>query len=132
MFYSLILFTLIFLLRIYNISSLSQNLASINPLPQVSIFITLLSFGGLPPFRGFTPKWIVVRELLTSPVVLSVLVMSSLLTLFFYLRIGIARLLQKSPSIFTSFFKTSNTLVISYSFTLNLLGIFMIPTLFIL
>jgi NADH-ubiquinone oxidoreductase chain 2 len=131
-FYSLILFTLISLLRRYNISSLSQNLISIDSLPQTSVFITLLSFGGLPPFRGFIPKWMVVREIVDSPVVLTVLVVSRLFTLFFYLRLGITSLLQKSPSTFSSFYKTSGRLTVLYSFLLNFLGIFIIPTLFII
>jgi NADH-ubiquinone oxidoreductase chain 2 len=64
-----------------------------------SLFITnLLSLGGIPPFLGFLPRWIIVSELITKiPLQISLLTISSLLRLYFYLRITYVIIL-KSPT----------------------------------
>nr|UGS80139.1 NADH dehydrogenase subunit 2 [Anomolachesilla palaciosi] len=52
-------------------------------------FISLFSLGGLPPFLGFTPKMILINNLImNNPLICLILVMSSLITLFFYLRLS--------------------------------------------
>nr|UAM95881.1 NADH dehydrogenase subunit 2 [Semblis atrata] len=53
------------------------------------IFLNLLSLGGLPPFLGFLPKWLTINFLILNKFYLMnfILVMSSLINLFFYLRI---------------------------------------------
>lgn len=76
------------------------NNIQLNHLTNVSIplsiqfcsFFLLLSLGGLPPFLGFLPKWIVIQNFLISGHLLSIvtsiiIVLISLLTLFFYLRL---------------------------------------------
>lgn len=131
-FYRLILFRLVGLIKIFNISSLSQTIMSPSLIPQSSLTLTLLSFGGLPPFRGFIPKWLIVSQITNSPAVITVLVTSSLLTLFFYLRITISNLLQKSPNLPLSYVKTNTSISLPYSIGLNILGVFITPTLFIL
>jgi NADH-ubiquinone oxidoreductase chain 2 len=131
-FYRLILLSLVRLIRSYNISSLSQNTLSPSLTPQTSLTITLLSFGGLPPLRGFIPKWLIVRTIIDSPIIITVLVTRRLLTLFFYLRIAINSFIQKSPILPLSVIKTDNSVSLSYSTRLNILGIFLVPTLFML
>jgi NADH-ubiquinone oxidoreductase chain 2 len=131
-FYRLILFRLVGLIKTYNISSLSQSALSPSSIPQISLILTLLSFGGLPPFRGFIPKWLIVSQMIDSPIVVTVLVLRSLLTLFFYLRIAINNLLQKSPRLPLSFLKTNGTISLCYSIGLNTVGIFIMPALFLL
>lgn len=54
----------------------------------LSLFIILsfLSLAGLPPLLGFFPKWIVVSLLFqTSPLLRSILIIGSMVTLFYYL-----------------------------------------------
>ena len=53
-----------------------------------TIFCSFLSLGGLPPFLGFFPKWIIIQYLSTFNVpILCLIVICSLVILFFYLRI---------------------------------------------
>nr|WNA16512.1 NADH dehydrogenase subunit 2 [Rhacodactylus trachyrhynchus] len=52
--------------------------------------ITLMSLGGLPPLTGFMPKWLILKELTTSslPMISTIMALSTLPSLFFYLRMS--------------------------------------------
>nr|QNJ33941.1 NADH dehydrogenase subunit 2 [Medetera sp. Qilemoge-2020] len=56
---------------------------------KMSMLINLLSLGGLPPFLGFIPKWIVIQALSNNNqmTLAMLLIMATLITLFFYLRL---------------------------------------------
>nr|ADA69766.1 NADH dehydrogenase subunit 2 [Eurydice pulchra] len=58
--------------------------------------VSLLSLGGLPPLLGFVPKWLVIQSAVGSYAIL-VLIASSVVTLFYYIRLfsGSAGGLQK-------------------------------------
>uniref|UniRef100_UPI00315D9505 NADH dehydrogenase subunit 2 n=1 Tax=Libellula melli TaxID=3137713 RepID=UPI00315D9505 len=60
-----------------------------NPLIKFSMMISMLSLGGLPPFLGFLPKWLVIQSLVNqySFIMLLFMVMMTLMTLYFYMRI---------------------------------------------
>lgn len=51
------------------------------------IFINLLSLGGLPPLLGFLPKWIAIIVIRKNFPILIILILSSLITLYFYTRL---------------------------------------------
>nr|YP_008757582.1 NADH dehydrogenase subunit 2 [Parajapyx emeryanus]AEV44847.1 NADH dehydrogenase subunit 2 [Parajapyx emeryanus] len=59
----------------------------------------LLSLGGLPPFLGFLPKWMVIQILMKTSVLITItLIMSALLNLFYYLRISFASFILLNQS----------------------------------
>nr|YP_010957486.1 NADH dehydrogenase subunit 2 [Gadomus longifilis]WMY90813.1 NADH dehydrogenase subunit 2 [Gadomus longifilis] len=62
--------------------------------------LVLLSLGGLPPLLGFLPKWLILQELVKQDLsfVASITALSSLLSLYFYLRISYALALTTPPS----------------------------------
>nr|YP_004222549.1 NADH dehydrogenase subunit 2 [Paramormyrops gabonensis]BAJ54338.1 NADH dehydrogenase subunit 2 [Paramormyrops gabonensis] len=62
--------------------------------------LSLLSLGGLPPLTGFMPKWLILQELAKQdlPLAATVMAMSALLSLFFYLRLCYAMTLTISPN----------------------------------
>nr|YP_009003627.1 NADH dehydrogenase subunit 2 [Uraeotyphlus gansi]AGZ19113.1 NADH dehydrogenase subunit 2 [Uraeotyphlus gansi] len=62
---------------------------SSTPVMMAISMLTLLSLGGLPPTTGFIPKWLILQELTKQQTITTatVLAMSSLLSLFFYLRL---------------------------------------------
>nr|AAX89164.1 NADH dehydrogenase subunit II [Plethodon amplus] len=75
--------------------------SSMKNLPLFSMtMIILMSLGGLPPMSGFLPKWMILEELIKQNMTpLAVLtVASTLLTLFFYLRLSYVMSLTTSPS----------------------------------
>nr|AQZ21916.1 NADH dehydrogenase subunit 2 [Solenocera alticarinata] len=68
---------------------------------KILTFMSFLSLGGLPPFTGFIPKWIIIQELSTANLffILFILLSSTLLTLFYYLRISITALMMSNLKI---------------------------------
>nr|BAJ54585.1 NADH dehydrogenase subunit 2 [Stomatorhinus cf. ater CU 6164] len=62
--------------------------------------LSLLSLGGLPPLTGFMPKWLILQELTKQdlPLAATVMAMSALLSLFFYLRLCYTMILTASPN----------------------------------
>nr|YP_010159293.1 NADH dehydrogenase subunit 2 [Perlesta teaysia]QRG31743.1 NADH dehydrogenase subunit 2 [Perlesta teaysia] len=90
--YTFLTATIIFMLWSFKLSHLSQtySLTYIPPVIKFSLFMSLLSLGGLPPFIGFLPKWIIIQSLTTAnlKIIVTIMVVMTLITLFYYLRIG--------------------------------------------
>nr|YP_010155757.1 NADH dehydrogenase subunit 2 [Conwentzia sinica]QQY84948.1 NADH dehydrogenase subunit 2 [Conwentzia sinica] len=58
-----------------------------NVLIKFFIFTNFLSLGGLPPFLGFLPKWMVLENyLMGSPILMVFMVMMTIISLNYYLR----------------------------------------------
>nr|QXG19516.1 NADH dehydrogenase subunit 2 [Drosophila serrata] len=91
LFYSFISFILIFMFNIFKLFHLNQLFSWFvnSKILKFSMLINFLSLGGLPPFLGFLPKWLVIQQLTSCNqyFLLTVMMMSTLITLFFYLRI---------------------------------------------
>lgn len=94
------------------------------------ISLNLLSLRGLPPFTGFIPKWILIQIIVNLNLFLPLffLLFSTLITLYFYLRIVIPFILLLNPIInfnikYKSFTSISPSLIIKTSF--NFIGIFL-------
>nr|AAP84479.1 NADH dehydrogenase subunit 2 [Sceloporus zosteromus] len=69
--------------------------------------LILLSLGGLPPLTGFMPKWLILEELTTQSLTTTatIMAMSALLSLFFYLRLTYSSTITLSPNTATSTYK---------------------------
>nr|YP_009341708.1 NADH dehydrogenase subunit 2 [Sardinella longiceps]AEY81216.1 NADH dehydrogenase subunit 2 [Sardinella longiceps]AIT55735.1 NADH dehydrogenase subunit 2 [Sardinella longiceps]AKR07186.1 NADH dehydrogenase subunit 2 [Sardinella longiceps]AVI15782.1 NADH dehydrogenase subunit 2 [Sardinella longiceps]AVI15795.1 NADH dehydrogenase subunit 2 [Sardinella longiceps] len=61
--------------------------------------LILLSLGGLPPLTGFMPKWFILQEVSNQgfPLTATVIALTALLSLYFYLRLSYAMTLTLSP-----------------------------------
>jgi len=89
--YCLLLFPAVSLFKKINLRHLSQiQRLSVETLVMTGLAVSLLSLGGLPPFLGFFPKWIVIAGGLSigNYFLVLFLVLISLFTLFYYLRIS--------------------------------------------
>nr|QBF00295.1 NADH dehydrogenase subunit 2 [Stegana mediospinosa] len=88
--YSFLSFTLIFMFNSFKIFHFNQMFSSFfnSKILKFILFMNFLSLGGLPPFLGFLPKWLVIQQLSfqNQYFLLTILVMTALITLFFYLR----------------------------------------------
>nr|AIU39998.1 NADH dehydrogenase subunit 2 [Anolis phyllorhinus] len=93
MFYSLIL------LKSKTIQDTTTAWTTSPMLTTITMFI-LLSLGGLPPLTGFLPKWLILEELISQNLIplTTFMVLSSLLSLFFYLRLTYSTTLTLSPN----------------------------------
>nr|YP_010447334.1 NADH dehydrogenase subunit 2 [Piophila casei]UTN43254.1 NADH dehydrogenase subunit 2 [Piophila casei] len=94
LFYSFLSFNLIFMFSIFSLFHINQlfSLFFSSKILKFSLFMNLLSLGGLPPFLGFMPKWLVIQSLIMSNqlFLMTFLTTMTLITLFFYLRLCFA------------------------------------------
>nr|BAI50131.1 NADH dehydrogenase subunit 2 [Alepocephalus longiceps] len=65
-----------------------------------SATLLLLSLGGLPPLTGFMPKWLILQELTKQglPLTATLMALTALLSLYFYLRLCYAMTLTTFPN----------------------------------
>nr|YP_009700366.1 NADH dehydrogenase subunit 2 [Xenopus epitropicalis]QEQ13398.1 NADH dehydrogenase subunit 2 [Xenopus epitropicalis] len=70
------------------------------PVATALTLLTLLSLGGLPPLSGFMPKWLILQELTSQNITIlaTIMALSALLSLFFYLRLSYSVTLTSSPN----------------------------------
>nr|ABW73869.1 NADH dehydrogenase subunit 2 [Anolis krugi] len=106
----LIMTAALFFSLIYSKSKTIKDTTSswtMSPTLTVTMMLTLLSLGGLPPLTGFLPKWLILEELITQNLtpLATALAMSALLSLFFYLRLAYTTTLTLSPNTFQMKFK---------------------------
>nr|YP_009743823.1 NADH dehydrogenase subunit 2 [Amplypterus mansoni]QIE12584.1 NADH dehydrogenase subunit 2 [Amplypterus mansoni] len=82
-----IMFFLFYILNMFFINQLFIN--NMNFMIKLNLLINFLSLGGLPPFIGFLPKWIIINFLMINKLyfLTLIMVMSSLITIYFYIRI---------------------------------------------
>nr|AAP94299.1 NADH dehydrogenase subunit II [Anolis marcanoi] len=80
---------------------------TMSPYLTIMTMLMLLSLGGLPPLTGFIPKWLVLEELVTQNLLplATVMAMTALLSLFFYLRLTYTTALTLSPNTMQTKFK---------------------------
>lgn len=96
--------TLLFIAPIIKINKYSTNnfnlSITISNNQTLITTIRFLSLGGIPPLLGFIPKWIIICSLIhKSPILLLILILSSLLRLFYYLKIVFASTLNSNKSL---------------------------------
>nr|YP_010944274.1 NADH dehydrogenase subunit 2 [Willemoesia forceps]WLW41809.1 NADH dehydrogenase subunit 2 [Willemoesia forceps] len=109
------------------------NLYTIPLYLKLSLSISLLSLGGLPPFSGFFPKWLLIQEMISYKYYffLFVLLISTLITLYFYLRMLFPFLMLASPLMKKIIFPYPPTFTQTSTTFLNLFCL-LIPSLFFL
>nr|YP_009235216.1 NADH dehydrogenase subunit 2 [Tariqlabeo bicornis]AHF96267.1 NADH dehydrogenase subunit 2 [Tariqlabeo bicornis]BAU46236.1 NADH dehydrogenase subunit 2 [Tariqlabeo bicornis] len=75
-----------------------------NPILVSAAALTLLSLGGLPPLTGFLPKWLILQELTKQdlPLTATVMALTALISLYFYLRLCYTMTLTISPNMINS------------------------------
>nr|UEK25938.1 NADH dehydrogenase subunit 2 [Rhithropanopeus harrisii] len=137
-FYALISSSVVFLFHSFQSNSISDLLNNNHTslFPTLSVPLSLLSLGGLPPFTGFVPKWLMIQIMLTHNMYIPLffLLSSALITLYFYLRMLIPYIIILTP-IFSFNLKimshsSSSSFMPIIIFT-NMIGMF-IPLLFLL
>nr|YP_011010524.1 NADH dehydrogenase subunit 2 [Haloveloides sundaensis]WPW47165.1 NADH dehydrogenase subunit 2 [Haloveloides sundaensis] len=87
--YSLLLVPLVMFLKKNSINYINQMTINMKSnMQKMNIIIMMMSIGGLPPFIGFLPKWMVIQSILPSNEMITILIlmMTSMITLFYYIR----------------------------------------------
>nr|WPW46606.1 NADH dehydrogenase subunit 2 [Halobates maculatus]WPW46619.1 NADH dehydrogenase subunit 2 [Halobates maculatus] len=87
--YSLIIMIMTSSFKKKSIYSMNQmNLNMKTKTEKMTLIVMMLSLGGLPPFLGFLPKWLVIQSLMNNEckTTIMILMMTSMITLFYYMR----------------------------------------------
>nr|AIY25673.1 NADH dehydrogenase subunit 2 [Cyrtodactylus cf. albofasciatus] len=72
----------------------------LSPPALTATMLAVLSLGGLPPLAGFMPKWLILKELSSTSltIIATIILLTSLPSLFFYIRLGYLTLLTTPPT----------------------------------
>nr|YP_010535246.1 NADH dehydrogenase subunit 2 [Megacopta centronubila]UYA97694.1 NADH dehydrogenase subunit 2 [Megacopta centronubila]UYA97707.1 NADH dehydrogenase subunit 2 [Megacopta centronubila] len=87
--YSIMITSTCMMFHKYNMMYISQiNMMNLTQSEKISYMTSMMSLGGLPPFIGFLPKWIAIQTLMMnkSYLLLMLMMMFSMITLFYYMR----------------------------------------------
>ena len=117
-FYSFLSIAIIFMFNNFKLFNINQifGLFNRNSIVKFLMFLSLLSLGGLPPFIGFLPKWLIIESLINLNIffLLTLIVTFTLITLFFYLRICYAAFIlnhNENNWTYRSFYFNKNYLI---------------------
>nr|YP_010222615.1 NADH dehydrogenase subunit 2 [Plautia lushanica]UCC46078.1 NADH dehydrogenase subunit 2 [Plautia lushanica] len=101
--------------KLYFINQMSS--LNMTNMEKINMFIMMMSMGGLPPFIGFLPKWIVIQSMMNNKEFMMILfmIMFSLITLMYYIRIMTSMFLTQNTSIkWISYNKNSSMMYMLY------------------
>nr|YP_010286283.1 NADH dehydrogenase subunit 2 [Ornithomya biloba]UKS08892.1 NADH dehydrogenase subunit 2 [Ornithomya biloba] len=133
--YSLLSFMVILMFEMFKISFTNQLFMSFfnSKILKYFLFMNLLSLGGLPPFLGFYPKWMIIQMMTSNNqlILLFLLVLTTLITLFFYLRLTYSTFLinyYEMNWLYNSFY-SKMPMLMSYSM-ISSLGLFVISSMY--
>nr|YP_009351716.1 NADH dehydrogenase subunit 2 [Thoracotermes macrothorax]AQP30481.1 NADH dehydrogenase subunit 2 [Thoracotermes macrothorax] len=92
MIYSTLAVTVVLTIKLSGTSFINQTMMTNSDITMTKfmMFTSLLSLGGLPPFLGFLPKWIIIQAMIMNNLapLATIVVMTSLITLYYYLKIS--------------------------------------------
>nr|APX40408.1 NADH dehydrogenase subunit 2 [Aphthona albertinae] len=126
--YSLISVNIIIIFYYLNTFFLTQLFLTLNSnkLIKMMFMYNFLSLGGLPPFLGFLPKWLVINNLTEnySYWLSFILIIFTLITLFYYIRLMFPSLTLNSQELILKSSNLTNYKIIMFNiFTLSSLMI---------
>nr|AYJ22292.1 NADH dehydrogenase subunit 2 [Lymantria mathura] len=117
--YSTMISIMCFLFNMMNLFFIDQLfIMNMNSIIKINLLINFLSLGGLPPFIGFFPKWIVINFLINNNLYLLtlIMIMMSLIVLFFYIKIMYSSMMFNYMKMkwFKNFIKNNKILIINW------------------
>lgn len=125
--YSILNFSIILVFKIFNLFHINQIFLFKNNqlILKFCFFINFFSLGGLPPFLGFLPKWIIIENIIKSKLffLTFIIVIAALITLFFYARLTFTAFLLSYPSIKWNFYKNNKILNLYWIIIFNIISI---------
>nr|UJI65674.1 NADH dehydrogenase subunit 2 [Basilia ansifera] len=130
---------IIFYFKMFNISFINQLYSTFffNKYLKLLIIIMFLSYGSLPPFLGFFPKWLIIMNLviLNQFFIMMILICSSLIFLYLYIRmifnITMFNFIENNWILF-KFLNYKNYLFMIFMSLFSILMILMFPSLYFL
>nr|WRY72383.1 NADH dehydrogenase subunit 2 [Agnesiella irma] len=98
MVYSVLLIMLYSIMKVTKINFINQMVFSENLSTKLSLWLTMLSMGGMPPLLGFSIKYMVMMTMIMMKYIslIILMVMASLMTMFFYMRMMFLSIMNNS------------------------------------
>nr|QEE94294.1 NADH dehydrogenase subunit 2 [Culex quinquefasciatus] len=113
------------------------NFSMMNPVIKFFLFLNLLSLGGLPPFLGFLPKWLVIQNLVETNqlFLLFISVCLTLITLYYYLRMSYSIYMlnfnKNSWMLMNNFSNKNMTFILTMNF-FSIMGLMIISLIYLI
>nr|UGS80490.1 NADH dehydrogenase subunit 2 [Paracaecilius japanus] len=97
LFYSFMNIFVIIFLNKFSINQFNQGTSNLSIL---TLSTSILSLGGLPPFLGFLPKWMMIQMLALNKyfIMVAIFILTALITLLYYLRLIYSSLLLNAST----------------------------------
>nr|YP_009667315.1 NADH dehydrogenase subunit 2 [Oxya japonica]ASC44529.1 NADH dehydrogenase subunit 2 [Oxya japonica] len=137
--YSLMSLILVFMFNQTKLFFLNQIYTASNMKTEIKfmMFLSLLSIGGLPPFIGFLPKWMVMQSLMEMNMtsLMLIMVMLTMITLYYYLRISFSALIISYSENYWSFnftIEKLNSTLLTMTVMISTMGLMSTSTLIFL
>nr|QOL00712.1 NADH dehydrogenase subunit 2 [Oxya adentata] len=133
--YSLLSLILVFMFKQTKLFFLNQIYTASNMKTEIKfmMFLSLLSIGGLPPFMGFLPKWMVMQSLMEMNMtsLMAIMVMLTMITLYYYLRISFSALIMSysENSWSFNFMNKKSNFTLTMTVTISTMGLMTTSTL---
>nr|AML26586.1 NADH dehydrogenase subunit 2 [Staphylinidae sp. BMNH 1274708] len=127
--YMFMLMNIIYIFDLLNIFYIKQLIKINLPLYfKMLILMNFFSLGGLPPFIGFLPKWLTIQSLINYnfTTLMVMMVILTLFTLFYYIRLMISSLIMMSNSFLMKYSINKLIIMMMWINLLSLSLIFMI------
>nr|BAF80216.1 NADH dehydrogenase subunit 2 [Culicoides oxystoma] len=128
--YVIINMSVIFMFKLLNLHHVNQIYLfnNKNLILNFCLFMNFLSLGGLPPFLGFLPKWMIIENLIktNSFMILFFMIMMTLITLFFYARLTFTAFMLSYPSASWKYSYSNKNTIMFISILFNLIMILLL------
>nr|YP_010620941.1 NADH dehydrogenase subunit 2 [Catara rugosicollis]WAX39285.1 NADH dehydrogenase subunit 2 [Catara rugosicollis] len=127
--YSMLVMLIVLVIKLYQISFINQTFLMGNEMSiqKFLMFTSLLSLGGLPPFMGFLPKWMIIQYMIFNEMkfIIFFMVVMSLMTLYYYLRLCYASfmILNVEPKWNVQFNKNNKIIIVMILSSISMLGL---------
>nr|YP_006576004.1 NADH dehydrogenase subunit 2 [Cucujus clavipes]ACZ58542.1 NADH dehydrogenase subunit 2 [Cucujus clavipes] len=132
--YTIISFNIITIFYLWNIYFINQliNIMNYNLMIKLTFNLNFLSLGGLPPFLGFLPKWMTIHNLISNNffIISLILIIFTLITLFYYLRISFSSMLIMNKENIKYSIITMNNFIIMFLNIISLSGLLVCTQIF--
>nr|WRY72409.1 NADH dehydrogenase subunit 2 [Eurhadina rubra] len=124
MVYSMLMIMLMLILMINKIMHINQMIFIEMLINKMSMWVVLLSMGGLPPLIGFSIKYMVMLHMISMKImsVMLLMLLTSLIVMFFYLRMTFLSIMSNSTTLTTKMFELNEI-----SSMIMLINLIMLP-----
>nr|YP_010999481.1 NADH dehydrogenase subunit 2 [Hetaerina titia]WPM98323.1 NADH dehydrogenase subunit 2 [Hetaerina titia] len=113
-------------MKIYHLTQMFSN--QMKSTVKFTLFINMMSLGGLPPFLGFFPKWMIIQNMINQGayLIMFIMIMTTMVTLYMYLRIMYSAFLLQNQKLNWKVYDNQMMPLLMLTSVMSLMGLPMI------